>query len=331
MRSIDIHAHVLLPGVMNACGAAGPELTVKDGVQTFRAGGYSISGVKFMDSPMSSPEQRLALMDHMGISFQVLSPYPMLFFYDQPDAAAIAYCQRHNDEMASLVADRRDRLGGFATLPMQDPAAAAAELHRAVIQLGLCGSYIGMNFNGRLLSDPAFDVVWSEHTRLNVPAVIHPAPAAPDSATAPWDLDLIIGFSSDETTAIAHLILGGVLDRHPELIAIIPHGGGFAPYVRSRFESAIEKRPWGKGLLKRPFAELWNRLYFDSLIHDVPTLEYLIKVHGAERILLGTNFAAWDQDDHMIERIDGLAIPTESKTAILSGNAERLFKRTLRA
>ena len=324
MRAVDIHAHVLLPGVLGACGDAGPELTVIDGVQTFRAGTYSISGVKFLDSPMSSPDQRLALMDRMGIFFQVLSPYPMLFFYDQPDSVGIAYARRHNDEMAALVRRHPDRFGGFATLPMQSPAAAADELRRAVQDLGLYGSYVGSTFCGRPLSDPAFDVVWQEHARLGVPVVVHPAPAE-TGPKAPWDLDLVIGFSSDETSAIAHLILGGVLDRHPGLVAIIPHGGGFAPYVRSRIEMAVEKRPWGRGLLKRPFAALWDQLYFDSLIHDVPTLDYLIKVHGAERLLLGTNFAAWDQDDHMIERIGTLDIPAAAKTAILSGNAKRLF------
>lgn len=324
VRAIDIHAHVLLPGILGACGKAGPELTLTGDIQTFRAGRYSISGVKFLDSPMSSPDQRLALMDRMGISFQVLSPYPMLFFYDQPDAVGISYARRHNEEMAALIRQHLDRFGGFATLPMQSPAAAAAELRRAVQDLGLYGSYLGSSFCGRPISDPAFDIVWQEHARLGVPVVIHPAPAEA-GPKAPWDLDLVIGFSNDETSAIAHLILGGVLDRHPGLVAIIPHGGGFAPYVRSRIEMAIEKRPWGRGLLKRPFAELWDQLYFDSLIHDVPTLDYLIKVHGAERLLLGTNFAAWDQDDHMIERISALDIPATAKTAILSGNAERLF------
>lgn len=328
MKTIDIHAHVLLPGTLNACGPAGPELTKSGDVQSFRAGGYSISGVRFADSPMSVPERRLALMDHMGISFQVLSPYPMLFFYDQPDDLAIRFARRHNDEMAALVRQHPLRFGGFATLPMQNPSAAVEELHRAVSGLGLLGSYIGSDIKGKPLSDPTFEPLWAAHVALNVPAVIHPGPQQPNGVKAPWDLDLIIGFSTDETSAIAHLILGGVLDRHPALVAIIPHGGGFAPYVRSRFESALVKRPWGKGLLKRAFSEIWNQLFFDTLIHDAVTLDYLVRAHGAERLLLGTNFAAWDQDDHMIERIAELAIPPEQIDAILSGNARRLLLRT---
>lgn len=101
--TIDTHAHVFLKEVLGACGSAGPELTIEYGVQTFRAGSYTIQHVQFHNSPMSDPEQRLTLMDRMAIDFQILSPYPMLYFYDQPEAVAIAFCRRHNDAMAGLV------------------------------------------------------------------------------------------------------------------------------------------------------------------------------------------------------------------------------------
>ena len=32
-RTIDVHAHVLFPKVMGKCGAAGPEMGLRDGVQ----------------------------------------------------------------------------------------------------------------------------------------------------------------------------------------------------------------------------------------------------------------------------------------------------------
>jgi len=326
MDAIDIHAHVLLPGVLGACGEAGPELGIQDGVERFRAGDYTISGVRFSDSPMSDPAQRLALMDRMSIAFQIVSPYPMLFFYDQPVSAAIAFARKHNDEMAGLVRSHPQRFAGFATLPMQEPDAAVAELRRAIGELGLVGSYIGSDFGGRQLSDPAFEPLWVEHVRLGVPVVIHPGPPPQrPGRKAPWDLDLVIGFSTDETAAVAHLLFGGVLDRHPGLVVVIPHGGGFAPYVRSRFEFALAKRPWGRGLLRRSFGEVWGQLVFDCLVHDALTLEYLIRAHGAHRVVLGTNFAAWDQDDHMIDRLARLPLPAADIQAVLGVNARRLF------
>lgn len=327
MEAIDIHAHVFLHDVLGACGDAGPELGRRDDTEWFRAGGYTISGVNFSNSPMSDPKQRLALMDRMGISFQILSPYPMLFFYDQPADIAAVFAGKHNDALASFVQERPTRFAGFATLPMQAPDAAVAELRRAVTELGLVGSYIGSSFGGRQLSDPVFAPLWEEHVRQGVPVVVHPGPSQGPSAAArpPWDLDLIIGFSTDETMAVAHLLLGGVLDRHPDLVAVIPHGGGFAPYVKSRFEMALQKRAWGRGLLTRSFDDIWSQLVFDCLVHDELTLEYLVRAHGAERVVLGTNFAAWDQDDHMIERLRSLPIGQEAIEAILYANAKKLF------
>lgn len=328
MEAIDVHAHVFLHEVLGACGRAGPELGRSDGVEWFRAGNYTISGVNFSNSPMSDPAQRLALMERMGVSFQILSPYPMLFFYDQPADTAVAFARKHNDALARLVSEFPARFAGFATLPMQAPDAAVAELRRAVGELGLVGSYIGASFAERQLSDPELAPLWDEHVRQGVPVVVHPGPpsqALSAKAPSPWDLDLIIGFSTDETTAIAHLLLGGVLDRHPGLVAVIPHGGGFAPYVKSRFEMAIHKRAWGRGLLRRSFHEVWNQLVFDCLVHDEMTLEYLVRAHGAERVVLGTNFAAWDQDDHMIERLRSLPIGQMAIEAILSANAKKLF------
>lgn len=326
--TIDTHAHVFLRGVLGACGDAGPTLWEEDGVQVFRAGSYTIRNVRFRDSPMSDPDKRLELMERMGIDFQLLSPYPMLYFYDQPEAVAAAFCRRHNDELAELVRQHPRRFGGFATLPMQAPGRAKSELTRAVEELGLVGAYVGRSFDGCELSDRRYDPLWSELERLGVPLVVHPGPfdAGSRDARGKWDLELVLGFAVDETFAIAHLVLGGVLDRHPEVRVVVPQGGGFAPFVRSRFAAALGKRPWGEGLLSRPLDEIWNQLVFDSLVNDAATLEYLVRAHGADRIVLGTNFAAWDQDEAIVERIDRLPIPEAGRAAILAGNARRLFR-----
>lgn len=326
--TIDTHAHVFLPGVLGTCGAAGPELTIENGVQTFRAGDYTIRHVRFHDSPMSDPEQRLALMDRMRIDLQLLSPYPILYFYDQSESVALAFCRRHNDEMAALVDRFPERLRGLATLPMQSPRAARDELRRATEELGLVGAYLGRSFAGRELSDPAYTPLWQEFERLEVPVVVHPGPLDPagGSSKGKWDLDLVLGFAVDETFAVAELVLGGVLDRHPRLVAVIPQGGGFAPFVRARFRAGLAKRPWGAGLLTRPLDEVWNQLVFDSLVGDAVTLEYLVRAHGSERVVLGTNFAAWDQDEASVARVHDLPIPAEERAAILGGNAQRLFR-----
>jgi aminocarboxymuconate-semialdehyde decarboxylase len=324
---IDTHAHVFLPEVLGACGAAGPELSIDDGVQSFRAGAYTIRGVKFQNSPMSDLSQRLALMDRMGIAHQILSPYPMLYFYDQPAADCVNFCARHNDATAALVKGANGRLAGLATLPMQDPAAAVTELKRALNELDLRGACVGGRFGERELSDPTYDSLWDILEEQQLPVIVHTGPLDGGNRNfKKWDLELVVGFAMDETLAITQLVFGGVLDRHPRLTAIVPHGGGFAPYARSRFEMALSKRAWGSGLLSRPFDDIWNQMVFDCLVHDDLTLDYLVKAHGSERVVLGTNFAAWDQDDHIVDQVKSLNMSTENRDAILGINAKRIFR-----
>jgi aminocarboxymuconate-semialdehyde decarboxylase len=332
--TVDVHAHILLPGVMGMCGAAGPEMGRRpDGVQYFRSGSYVLEHVRFIESPFSDIRLRLELMDRLGIEHQVLSPNPLTYFYRQPVDDAVRFSRAHNEAVAEIVAAHPERFSAFASLPMQDPTAAVDELRRAVLELGLVGSYVGTDFDGRTLSDPAYERLWDVHAKLGVPLFVHPATIdaerRPSEAEAMrrWDLDIVLGFTFDETSAVAHLLFGGVLDRHPQLQAHVAHAGGAAPFVKGRFVQALEKRPWARGLLSRSLDELWEQISFDCLLHEPTTLEYLVRSQGAHRVLLGTNFAGWDQEDDIVDVVRALPISDAERELVLSGNAERLFAR----
>ena len=140
-----------------------------------------------------------------------------------------------------------------------------------------------------------------------------------------WDLDLVVGFAADETMVVAQFVFGGILDRHPQFHLHIPHAGGNAPWLKGRFEMALRKRPWAKGLLTRSLDDVWRQMSFDCLIKPGPNMEMLVKAEGADRILLGTNFAGWDQDDTIVASVESLPFPAATATLILAGNARRLF------
>jgi aminocarboxymuconate-semialdehyde decarboxylase len=326
---IDVHSHILLEGVLDACGAAGPEMGVRpDGTQYFRAADYVLENVRFVGSPFSDVQLRLERMGELRIDKQVVSPNPITYFYRQPVATAVRFDRLHNDLVAEI-ARAAPQLHGCAALPLQDPEASCEELRRAVTELGLVGSYVGCDVAGVPLSDRRFDDLWSEHERLDVPVVVHPAPrsaeAPADAFFGPWDLEILYGFLVDEAMAVAHLLLGGVLDRHPRLRVHVPHGGGFAPYQKGRLQAGLAKRPWGPGLLARPFDDQWSQLSFDTAVHREEALGYLVAVEGADRVLLGSNFAGWDQEVRAVEMVEQLGLGGEATAAILSGNATRVF------
>ena len=329
-ETIDVHAHVLFPAVMGLAGAAGPEMGVSDGQSFFRSGSYVLRGVRFLDSPFSDLGRRLEAMDRLDIGHQILSPNPLTYFYAAPTADAARFCRAQNDLTIAAVRAHPARFSGFAQLPMQAADEAVRELERAVGQ-GLVGSYVGSDFAGVPLESPALEPVWAAHAALGVPVVVHPAPVGIEQPTAlrdegrRFDLDIVIGFAHDETAAVARLLFGGVLDRHPGLRVHVPHGGGTAPYLKGRLKTALDRRPWGQGLLTRPFDDLWSQLSFDCLLGTDDALRFLVASEGADRVMLGTNFAGWDQADDIVSRVRAQIRPPGDCTRVLRGTAQAWF------
>jgi len=295
---IDVHAHTVLAGVMGCAGEHGPELGVgPEGRPRFRVGNYILDGVDYGGTPFMDPDVRLRMNDHLGIDLQVLSPNPITYFHHiEPDVAA-GFCQWHNDELAGVVDGHPDRFRGFAQLPMQDVDAAVKEFRRAVGDLGLVGAYIGTDFSIDF-DDERLDPFWATATELDVPVFIHPAPwgidgPLRDERIRKYDLDLSLGFLFEETLAVACLIYGGVLDRHPGLDICLSHGGGGTAYMLGRLEHQGRTRPWAR---EHPtdFAGSLRRLWFDNHVHDDDSLELLTRKVGQDRLVLGTNLAGWD-------------------------------------
>ena len=99
-------------------------------------------------------EGRLQSMDAAGIDVQVLSAVAHAVQELDPDQA-LAVSRDLNDRMAAAVAAHPGRFRAFATLPMCDPKASAAELSRAVEELGFVGTMIHGQTRGMFLDDPS--------------------------------------------------------------------------------------------------------------------------------------------------------------------------------
>jgi aminocarboxymuconate-semialdehyde decarboxylase len=328
---IDLHAHVVLESVIGAAGPHGPELD--DGDESvgrpacFRVGDYTLVGVRYRGTPFMDLDRRIAAMDERGIDLQVLSPNPLTYFSHVEAAWADAFCRRHNDELAELVARRPDRLRGFAQIPMQDPTRASAELRRAVHDLGLVAPYLGTDL-GRPLDDPSFDEVWGTCAELDVPVFFHPAPDGigrprRDERLARFDADLWLGFLYEETLAVATLVLGGVLDRFPALDVCVSHGGGATAWLAERMEHAARTRSWAAADLGTNGAvlERLRRLWWDAHVGGPRAFESLVRTFGTDRIVAGTNLAGWDEARDPTHHRDDLR-------AVLDENARRLLRLT---
>ena len=323
-KVIDIHAHVVLEQTFGTAGDFGPELYAEpDGTPVYRIGDYRLRGVRYRGSAFMDIDERVAAMDRAGIDWQLLSPNPLTYFHYIPAPEAVAFCRRHNDALDETLARYPDRLGGAAALPMQDVGAAIAELRRAVTELGLIAAYIGTGMPHGL-DDPVMDDFYSAVVELDVPLFIHPGPEGIDgpagnTALNKYDLDIICGFAAQETAAVATLLYGGVMHRHPKLDICISHGGGSLALLWGRMEAAIHKRTWVPDFLKQDgeFTRQLSSLWYDVHMHDVRSTELLVERVGTERLVYGTNFAGWDAPKRFTPPLPGVP---------LADNARRLLR-----
>lgn len=323
-RVLDVHAHVVLAETFGAAGALGPEMGGQDGAKPwFRVGDYRLDGVRYQGSAFIDPALRLQRMDAAGIDAQVLSPNPLTFLHFVPVDQAVAFCRTHNDALAALVRQHPGRLAGLAALPVQDPDAAVAELERSVNDLGLLGGYIGTD-SPHKLDSPAMDTLYAACTRLDVPLFLHPSPAGIDGPPGDpnlkdFDLDVVLGFAAQEALAVARLIYGGVLDRHPTLDICLSHGGGATGYLVGRMAMAARKRPWSPPELRADgaFEERLARLWFDNHLNNENSLALFTDLVGEDRLVFGTNFSGWDAPDDLA---------SHRPPAKLADNARRLLR-----
>ena len=323
--SIDVHAHAVLEGTMGAAGKYGPEIgSDGEGKPWFRIGDFRLDGVRYRGGPFMDVGLRLTRMREVGIEFQVLSPNPLTYFHFIEAKAAVPFCQRHNDELAEIVGAHPERLAALAALPMQDPGAACEELDRAVRELGMLGAYIGAELPDPLDS-PELDSFYARLCELDVPLFIHPAPAGIDGPVGDkrlkkFDLEMLLGFAGQETLTIATLIIGGVMSRHPSLDVCVSHGGGSIAILAERLADASRRRPWSPSYVREDgaFEAFLSRFWLDNHIHDKRALELLEAMVGPEHIVLGTNFAGWDQPKHVQ--------PEDAATRRMADNARRLLR-----
>jgi aminocarboxymuconate-semialdehyde decarboxylase len=269
------------------------------------------------------PDYRLQVLDQAGITHQVLSIMtPGVHFGTRDQGVYLARIV--NDAYADMISRSGGRFMALAALPLQDPEAAAMELERAVLNLGLQGGLVFTNINGRTLDDPRFLCLYETARKLDVPLLIHPTTPQPPDAYLDYRLVANLGFPFDTTIAVARLIFSGMLDRVPGLKIIAPHLGGCLPFLGERLDRGHKVFPECRGMQRKP-SEYIKTLYFDCVHFDSAVVDFVIKYAGIDRILVGSDYPAQIGDiDRCTRVIEELDLTPQEKQRILSGNALRL-------
>ena len=267
---------------------------------------------------------RLKDMDKAGVDMQVLSLNPPMVYW--PDAQLGTRLARlYNDELAAAVAARPDRLAGLATVPLQDIPAAVAELTRAVKELGLRGVYIGSNICGKDLDHPDFLPFFAQAEALRAPVFIHPIDVVGGERVRAYYLHNGLGNPFDTAVSASRLIFGGVLDKFPRLRVCLAHAGGALPYLIGRLDRVYRVRQEARQTIRRAPSTYLRRFYFDIITHHPLALEYLVKLVGADRVAIGTDYRFDMGVMDPVKAVNAIRLSRADRSTILGGTAAALL------
>ncbi|HMP79415.1 MAG TPA: amidohydrolase family protein [Pirellulaceae bacterium] len=290
---IDIHTHILprtWPDLAERYGYGGFVKLIHESPGCAR---MVIDGKDFrtVDENCWSPQVRLRECDRDGVHVQVLSTVPVMFSYWARPRDGLDLSRMLNDHIADVVRDDPDRFLGLGTLPMQDPDLAIGELERCVTILRMPGVQIGTHVNQWNLNAPELFPVFEAAARLNACVFVHPWDMMGADRMKQYWMPWLVGMPAETSLAIGSLIFGGVLERLPGLRIAFAHGGGAFPMSFGRMEHAFHVRP-DLCAVDNPYppSKYLHQMYFDSLVHDVEGLRFLIKMVGVDRVALGTDY-----------------------------------------
>jgi len=326
-RTLDIHTHVLTEEMMGLIGKEAPKVAPRMTAIDADSFMLEIAGTPYRPFPRGGFDlaRRFADMDAAEVDMQVLSATPQSYLYDQEPALTAACATIQNDQIAKLVAAHPDRFLGIATLPMQAPELAAAELRRAVRTLKLRGAMIGSNVMGRNLDHPELEPLWTAASELGALLLIHPVNVGAADRLRSYYLNNLIGNPLDTTIAAACLVFGGVLERHPGLKVCLVHGGGFVPYQAGRWAHGWQVRPEPKVNIKQSPEPFINRFYYDTILYSRDSLEFLVESAGPRRVLLGSDYPYDMGTGECVRQVRALSISEADKATVLATQAWALL------
>lgn len=334
MRKLDVFTHICPPAYFDRMQAVAPQ--------------FKNIGKRMRNVPMLVDlDVRFRVMDRFEGYQQVLSisTPPIEAYASGDDATDLA--RLANDAMAELVRRHPERFPAFvASLPLGDPAAALAELHRSIGELGARGVQIFSNVNGRPLDAPEFLPLFDAMNAHDLPLWLHPYRGAETSdyaseSRSQFEIWWALGWPYETSVAMARLVFAGIFDRYPDLKIITHHMGAMAPYFEGRLGPGWDQlgvrtsdENYGavlKRLRKRPL-DYFRMFYADTALFGAYDATVCgLNFFGTDQVLFASD-APFDPEQgpmfirETIAIVDRLPISDAEREDIYWRNAARLLR-----
>jgi aminocarboxymuconate-semialdehyde decarboxylase len=264
---------------------------------------------------------RIKALDEMSIDLQVISPSPILLFYWEDAVVAAHFSRKQNEAIQEIVQKHPDRFVGFGSVPLQSIPEAIAIAQEAK-SLGLKGLEIGNAVGERQLDDPIFEAFFDAVQTLDMLLFVHPLEGGVDADDPiAGVLGNVLQFPFRTTLMIERMILKGMFEKYPNLRLCLSHGGGLLAFNVWRLDHSYNLRQDLKKIIPQKPSGYLKKLYFDSIVHSVAALQYLIQVVGADRVVIGTDYPMAMGDFEPLRKINELNLTDKERSQILGDNA----------
>jgi aminocarboxymuconate-semialdehyde decarboxylase len=328
-RAIDIHHHYFPPELINEIKQHSKSLGIeylpsKGNTVSLGFGKGSRTGI---DPAIMDVDKRLEIMGDGRVAIATVEAQPSAQGYRLDGKRGEAWSRLYNEGIHNLAKRYPQRFVAMATVPLQDPARAAAVLEHAISELKCSGVTIGSNVNGKYFDGKEFDPFWKKAEELKVLVIMHPDSILGSDKMGAYSLRTVCGNPADTTLSVGFMIYSGVFDRFPKLKLGLLHGGGFFPYHLGRFDQGFVRSGGRQPFpASQPPSHYLKNLYFDNLIYRVETIEYLKRMVGADHIMVGTDYPYTLGDWKAAEKIESMNCTVAEREAMLHGNARNLLR-----
>lgn len=295
---------------------------------------------EYVEQHLLDVDERLKIMDATGIERSILSLTSpgIQSILDIPTAIKVA--TDTNDTVRTQYVDKYpDRLLMFAAVPTQEPEAAAAELERAVQELGAVGALVNGYTNvgdaatGRYLDNSVYKPFWAKVAELDVPVYLHPREPLPSQARLYDGYSSLVGsawgFAHETSTHAVRLMLSGLFDRHPSIQIILGHLGEGLPFLLPRLEHRLDKQREGVGLgtaVRRVSLYFNDNFYITTSGHfHTRTLFNTINEIGVDRVMFSADYP-YETMEEAATWFDNSLLSHNDLRKIGRDNAKRLFR-----
>jgi aminocarboxymuconate-semialdehyde decarboxylase len=267
------------------------------------------------------PAVRIKALDEMRIDLQAISPSPILLFYWEEPAVAAHFSRKQNEAIQDVVKHYPDRFVGFGSVPLQNIDESIA-IAREAKAMGLKGLEIGNAVGDKPLDDSSFEPFFAAAQELDMLLFVHPLEGGldPDDPLSPI-LGNVLQFTFRTTMMVERMILKGMFEKYPNLHLCLSHGGGLLAFNIWRLDHSYGLRPELKKIISAKPSAYLQKMYFDTIVHSVAALQYLVKVAGADRVVIGTDYPMAMGEFDAVQRIMQLDVSAAERELLLGGNA----------